>query len=247
MDEFNPSKVLGGNIKDITAGLSGMTFAQIKALEETERGKGAEARTNLLKALQAEIEAKRAASPAVDLSDASVDRIAGYVLCEPGDTPNEDQRAEIRAMFIVSPHSEDYGDQHAVINAMALLLVEIEQLEAALANRPGDVVPAGQVADRRRAPERLLAAVTKLAFCDSDGRELFKLPVKPNHFSLRGRKAAYAQAVTLHREKPLVAVKEVVALDSTGRPVSRVSWPTPLVGGGGKLAEFPAGHIAFDL
>ncbi len=133
------------------------------------------------------------------------------------------------------------------IHAAVPFLLEIERLQAEASAPAGEVVPEGQSATGDTKAEHEFAKIAKLEFCDADGRSLFSVKPKKGDLMLNGRKAVYGKAVTLSREKPRVEVSQVVAVDATGLPVSRVKWPVPLVGGGGKLATFPPRHIAFNL
>jgi hypothetical protein len=253
MADFDAKKMLQGSVSDVTSGLADLTFGQVEELEATERAKGADARSSLLKALQGEMAARKEAFPGIDLSDESVGRIVDVLahVAVPSDDLSGEHRAtlqaEVRDMLGRALPTGDENPAPMLVHALAPFLLEIERLNTALQGAPRETVPEGQIAEPERNAERTLAMIASIAFCDADDTVLFKLPAKPSLFNLRGRKAAYGKPVVLAREKKCVAVSQAVALDAQGRPVARVRWSVPLVGGGGKLAEFPAGHVAFDL
>lgn len=253
MADFDAKKVLLGSVADVTNALADLTFGQVEELEAAERAKGADARSSLLKALQGEMAARKEAFPGIDLSDESVGRIVNVLahVAAPTEQLSDEHRtaleAEVRDMLGRAIPVGDENPAPMLVHALAPFLLEIEQLKEASQGGPRETVPDGQLAEPERNAERTLAMIASIAFCDADGTVLFKLPAKPSLFYLRGRKAAYAKRVVLAREKKRVAVSLAVAMDAQGRPVARVRWPVPLVGGGGKLAEFPAGHVAFDL
>lgn len=251
MSDFDAKKLLAQSIPKVVQALGDCTYDQLLELERAEKASST-ARPNLLVPLQAEIAARVEACPGLKLSDESVDRIA-MARFQHGPSndpePSEDDRATMRAMvredISMAPGS---GDENAsVVQFIVSLLLEIEQLHAQIAGAPGEVVPEGQMAKGETKPENEFAKIADLAFCDADGEVQFAIKPKNGELTLEGRKAVFGRKVTLARDKKPVAVSQVVARDTTGLPVARVTWPVPLVGGGGKLAEFPARHIAIVL
>jgi hypothetical protein len=203
MAEFDAAEVLKGSAKDITAGLGSLTYAQVKALGLAELAKGPEGRISVLKALQAEVEARKAHCPAIDLSGASLDCIAAAMLCEPGTEPTEGDRELAREILIDERYDDPVDRQmQRGVRGMAELLLEIERLHAAMAGGPRETVPEGQIAAPDRDPAKTLKAFAELAFVDVDGDVRFKITAEPGLFTLRGRKASYQRKVTLVREKP---------------------------------------------
>lgn len=131
------------------------------------------------------------------------------------------------------------------VHALAPLHLEIERLEGA---RVEKVIADGDMASEGgRKPETLAKDIAVLAVCDAEGKMLFEIRPKPGEIELRGNKARYTRPIELVRDKPRVAVSQVVALDESGRRIARVTWAVPLIGGGGKLALIPAGYVAFSL
>ena len=250
MSEFDAKKVLDLSIPKITAKLGEYSYAQLVELERAEKAKS-DARTNLLAPLQSEIVARIEAFPGMALSDESLDRIAAAIMGlapEEMEGTEEDRaglREDMRAML---SRPVDEGDPAAERAHMLVpFLRDIERLQEEANAAPGEVVPEGQSAKGETNAKHEFAKIATLAFCDAGGRTLCTIKDVAKDLKLDGRKAIYGKEVVLAREKKRVEVSQVVALDKTGLPVSRVQWPVPLIGGGGKLAMFPARHIAFVL
>lgn len=131
------------------------------------------------------------------------------------------------------------------VHALAPLFLEIERLEG---QRVREVIAEGDMAsDGERKASTLFKDIAELAVCDADGGVLFKITPEAGDIVLRGTKATYTKQVVLVREKPRVEVRQVVALDDSGRRLARCRWAVSLIGGGGKQALIPAGYIAFNL
>lgn len=308
MSEFDAKKVLDLSIPKITAKLGDFTYAQLQELERGEKAK-ADARTNLLAPLQAEIAARVERCPGLALSDDSRSRIAqmaheaNAAYCAaigddsqlPWDDAPEWQRTSALAgvnfhigapdagpsasheNWMVDKEAEGWKfgavkdpdkkehpclvpfdelptEQQAkdtlfrhVVHAAVPLLLEIERLQAEADAPAGELVPEGQSASGDTKAEHEFAKIEQISFCDAEGRTLFQITPKKGDLSLERRKAVYGEPVVLAREKKRVEVSQVVAIDRTGLPVSRIRLAVPLVGGGGKIATFPARHIAFNL
>ena len=306
MDDFDPKDVAKTTAQKLAPKLGEYSFAQLQALEAAERG-ASEPRKNMLELLQGEIDARRKASPGVELSAASKMRIAAEAhetnraycaaLGDDSQAPWEDAPdwQKHSAFSGVQFHLENPGagdsashdnwmalkeaegwkygeskdpekkehpcmvpfdklptEQQAkdalfrhTVHALAPLLLEIERLEG---NRVREVIARGDMAsDGERKAGTLVKDIARLAVCDDEGEVLFDIDPDVGDIELRGSKAFYRRAIELVRDKPRVAVSQVVALDASGRRLARVRWATPLIGGGGKLALIPAGYVAFSL
>lgn len=306
MDDFDPKKVLKDSAPKLAPKMGEFTYAQLQQLEAAERG-AQDPRKNMLAALQAEIAARREASPGVELSAVSKARIAecahetNRAYCAalgddsqlPWDEAPEWQRSSAFMgveFHIDNPGAGDsashdswmaqkeadgwtFGEQkdeakkthpcmvpfdqlpseqqakdalfRNTVHQLVPIMLEIEQLSGEPVR---EVIAEGDMAsDGERQAETLVKDIHQLAVCDADGEVLFKITPEPGEIQLRGGKAVFDRAVELVREKPRVAVRQVVALDENGRRVARVKWAVDLIGGGGKLALIPAGHIAFSV
>jgi hypothetical protein len=255
MDDFDPKDVLKTTAGKLAPKLGEYSFAQLRALEAAERVVS-EPRKNMLETLQGEIAARREANPGVDLSALSVARLAAILNLASSETPYEELPDEDRALVFEGvseivegtappPRSEEEAAFRRVAGGVVPLLLEIEQLQGA---RVREVIAEGDMAsDGERQAETLVKDIHQLAVCDKDGEVLFKIDPDAGEIQLRGGKAVFGRAVELARDKPRVAVRQVVALDENGRRLARVKWSVDLIGGGGKLAVIPAGYIAFSL
>ncbi|MEO9625872.1 MAG: hypothetical protein ABJF09_00525 [Qipengyuania citrea] len=255
MDDFDPKDLLKNSAGKLAPKLGSLTFAQLQVLDAAERGVK-EPRKNMLETLQGEIAARREANPGVALSSVSVARLAAILNLASSETPYEELPDDDRALVFEGvseivegtappPHSDEEAAFRRVVGGVVPLLLEIEQLQG---QRVREVIAEGDMAsDGERQAETLVKDIHQLAVCDKDGEVLFRITPEPGEIQLRGGKAVFNRAVDLVREKPRVAVRQVVALDENGRRVARVRWSVDLIGGGGKLATIPAGYIAFSL
>lgn len=272
-DEFDAAKLLKLGQAKLGPMLAGLTRAQVVALVEGEKAQGAAARSGVLKLLAAELDARAAqlSRESVERIAAIVhnliaaarakagDAEAPKAWDELGDADRQDHVAQLEAFLSgdrPDAHTPEQIVSQGLVDALSPIFNQVEALAAevdALSGvRERETVGPGALAEKvpvidGKAQGKLLDQVATLAFCEGDVIR-FKLDASAEDFDgVEGLRTRYRPRVVLRRDKPRVRIDNVVALDGEGRPITRVSWPRPLEGGGGREAVFPAGHIAFEL